>query len=682
MPLLRTAALVVISGFAILQTAAAPPPAIGVGMDRAVKPGDDFYRYANGGWLKAASIPEGQATYDNRAILTETNRRQVRDLMRDAAASPGARGSVPQKVGDYYSSMMDEARIETRGLSPLAGEMAKIVAIRDGSSLSGYLGATLNVELDGLVGNPDHLFGLAVNQGFDEWKRNLPHLLQGGLGMPDRDHYLDPSAPMAEARALYRKHIAAMLTLAHVAGTEAAEAADSRAGRVLDLETRIARALAPDADAADVFKQNNPWKRSDFSVKAPGMDWDAYFRSAGMAEQIDFLVWQPSAVTGVSALVGMSSENLEAWKDYLRFHSLEHYAIVLPKTIAFEHFAFTSPGKAPDRLSLAVAATNGALAHAVGRLYTQRHFPPAAKASAQAMARDLITACRARISRLAWMSAVTKQKAQAKLDAFTIGVGYPDKWIDYTFEVDRGDAFGNMRRAEEFQRGRALQQLKEPSDPAEWRIDPQVVGAVIVFTPNSEFFSAAILQPPYFDGMGGAASQASNYGSAGAGMAHEITHSFDELGNIYDAHGMLGNWWTAEDRARYRAGAARVAAQFDGYCPFPDLCVQGQRVVSENISDLAGLVIAHDAYILSLKGKPDVLIGGLTGEQRFFLAFAERWRRVQTEAALRRQVATDTHAPGEYRADTVRNVEPWYKAFGVAPGDRLYVKPEDRVGIW
>ena len=269
----------------------------------------------------------------------------------------------------------------------------------------------------------------------------------------------------------------------------------------------------------------------------------------------------------------------------------------------------------------------------------------------------------------------------AKLAALRIGVGYPDKWIDYsTLDVVRGDAFGNMRRAEAFNRSRNLAKLKQPADPDEWRIDPQIVGAIIMFTPNTEIFSAGILQPPYFDYQGDAAS---NYGSAGAGIAHEISHSFDELGNIYDAQGRLGNWWTAEDLANYHAAAAKLVAQFDGYCPLPDLCVNGKQVLSENIADLAGLLVAHDAYVLSLKGKPDVVIGGLTGEQRFFLAFARRWRKLQSdEAALRRQIETDHHSPGEYRSDTVRNVEAWYKAFDVTPSDKLYLKPEDRAVIW
>jgi endothelin-converting enzyme/putative endopeptidase len=296
------------------------------------------------------------------------------------------------------------------------------------------------------------------------------------------------------------------------------------------------------------------------------------------------------------------------------------------------------------------------------------------------MAADLITAYRTRISNLTWMSPETKQKALAKLAAFEIILGYPDSWIDYsTLDIVRGDAFGNMRRAEAFLRARNLAKLKQPVDPIEWPINPQIPGAVIMFSPNAEFFSAGILQPPYFDYQG---DTASNYGSAGAGMAHEIGHSFDELGNIYDAHGRLGDWWTADDRAQYRAAAAKLAAQFDAYCPFADLCVNGKQVLTESIADQAGLLAAHDAYVLSLKGQPDIVINGLTGEQRFFLAFAQRWRKNQTEAALRHQLKTDTHPPGKYRSASVRNIDSWYKAFDIAPNDKLYLKPEDRVRIW
>jgi predicted metalloendopeptidase len=680
MSLLRATVLVAICAFAVSLSPVAAQVTQNVNtqdMDRSIKPGDDFYRFANGGWLKAVTPPPGQPSYGTGAMLIEKTSERVRNLIQEAAASGAPSGSVTQKVGDYYAAFMDEQGIESKGLTPLADEMAAISAITNKTSLSAYLGTTLNTEVDGLTANADHVFGVWVNQGFADSEHYVFHLLQGGLGMPDRDAYVDPSQKMAELRAQYQAHIAAILRLAGVADSE------TKAARILSLEIRIAQSHAPDADAADVFKQNNPWKRGDFKVKAPGMDWDAYFKSAGVADQLEFTVWQPSAVTGTSALVG--TEDIDLWKDYLRFHLIEHYASVLPKAVRAEDFAFygtilAGAQQMPDRSKGAIAATNGALGQAVGQLYTQRYFPPEAKVKAQSMVADLITAYRARIANLSWMSPQTKEKALVKLAALRIGVGYPDRWIDYsTLDVRRGDAVGNMRRAEAFNRLGNLAKLKQPADPDEWRIDPQIVGGVIVFSPNSEFFSAGILQPPYFDSQGDVAS---NYGSAGAGIAHEISHSFDELGNIYDSQGRLGKWWTEEDSANYHAAAAKLAAQFDGYCPFPDLCVNGKQVLSESIADQAGLLAAHDAYVLSLKGKTDVVIGGLTGEQRFFLAFAQRWRRAQTEAAVRAQIKTDSHPPGEYRSDTVRNVESWYKAYEITSGDKLYLKPEDRVRIW
>jgi predicted metalloendopeptidase len=637
-------------------------------MDRSLRPGDDFYRFANGEWLRTAAIPAGQTSFDTRAVLTEKTSQRVRGLMQEAAAL-SVRGSLEQKVGDYYTSFMDENGIETRGLTPLAGDMARISAISNKTSLAAYLGSTLNSEVDGLTANADHIFGVWVNQSFTDSEHYVFHLLQGGLGMPERDSYLDPSPKMVALRAQYQAHIAAVLNLAGVADSQ------SKAARILSLEIRMAQTHAPDSDAADVFKQNNPWKRGDFGVKAPGMDWGAYFSAAGVAGQSELLVWQTSAVTGTSALVG--SESLDLWKDYLRFHLIAHYASVLPKTVAA---ILSDTQQAPDRSKDAIAATNAALGQAVGQLYTRRYFPPEAKAKAQAMVADLMTAYRSRIANLTWMSPPTKEKALTKLAALRIGLGYPDTWTDYSaLAVVRGDAFGNMRRAEAFNRLLNLAKLKHPADPNEWRIDPQIVGAVIVFTPNTETFSAGLLQPPYFDYQG---DTASNYGSAGAGLAHEISHSFDELGNIYDDQGRLGMWWTAEDLARYRAAGAKLAAQFDGYCPLSGLCVNGKQVLSESIGDLAGLLTAHDAYVLSLKGKPDTLISGLTGEQRFFLAFAQRWRKLQTEPALRKQIAGDTHPPGQYRSDTVRNVESWYKAYEIMPSDKLYLKPGDRVDIW
>ena len=660
-----------------LRNASPPATANLTDTDTSVKPGDDFYRFANGGWMARNTIAAGQQRYDTRAMLAASTRERVRNVIRDAASAHASKGSVTQKVGDYYESYMDLGAIDGRGMAPLTGDMATIAAIDSKSALSAYLGSTLNREVDGLTANADHVFGLWVNQGFEDADHNLPHLWQGGLGLPSRDSYLDTSAAAAELRNKYQEHIAAVLKLAGSADAE------TRAARVLKLETGIAAAFAPDSDAADVFKQNNSWKRRDFDAKAPGMDWDAYFQSAGLAKQVDFVVWQPSAFSGVSALV--ASEDVEVWKDYLRFHLVEHYANVLPGPVRAENFAFngvvlTGASQPPERSEAAIDATNGALGQAVGQLYAQRYFPPEAKARVEAMVGDLIAAYRARIPNLTWMSPQTKEKTLAKLAALEVGVGYPGRWIDFSsLDVVRGDAIGNMRRAEAFYHQRDMAKLNEPVQPIEWPLNVQVPGAVIMFSPNAEYFSAGILQPPYFDWQG---DTASNYGSAGAGLAHEITHDFDELGNIYDAHGRLGKWWTDEDSANFHQQTAKLATQVSAYCPQHDLCVNGRQVLGESVNDLAGLLVAYDAYVLSLKGKPDVVIGGLTGEQRFFLAYAQRWREIQTEAALRKRITSDSHLPGEFRSDAVRNVDAWYKAFNVQPGDRLYLKPEDRVHVW
>jgi len=388
-------AKMLLSAVLMVPFAAAPLLAQGADpndIDRSVKPGNDFYRYANGGWLRTATIPAGQRSFDTRAILRERTSHRVRDLIQEAASSHAVKGSIGQKLGDYYASFIDQSAIEAKGLAPLADDLAKIAAIESKRSLSAYLGSTLNTEIDGLIGNADHVFGLFVNQGFEDSKHNYPHLLQGGLGLADRESYLDASPKATESRAHYQAHIASLLKLAGVADSDAA------AAHVLALEIQMARAHAPDSDAADVFKQNNPWKRSDFTAKAPGMDWEAYFEAAGLAAQPDFIVWQPTAITGTAALVG--SEDLATWKDYLRFHLLEHYASVLPKSVGGDEGA--------DREKAAIAATTGALGQAIGQLYTQRYFPAHAKAKAQAMVRDLITAYRIRIANLSWMAPQTK----------------------------------------------------------------------------------------------------------------------------------------------------------------------------------------------------------------------------------------------------------------------------------
>jgi putative endopeptidase len=636
----------------------------------AVRPGDDFDRYANSAWMSTTALPPAETSYGPTAMLKARNADRVRSIIETAARAPDGTAdatdrALEQKIADFYASFADGRAIEETGLSPLTAKLDAIAGIADRRELSATLGRTLGLD-DGSNTQTDGIFGVWVHQGFDEADRNLPHIVQGGLGLGTPDVYLDASK--AGSRADYRAHVAHVLALAGHPNAEA-EAAD-----VLALETAIAKTHASREDTDDILKANNHWRRADFAKKAPGTDWAAYFRAAGLDRQTQFIVWQPSAVAGTAALV--ASEPIAAWKAYLTFHTLDHYSSVLPRAIAR-----SSEQPPADRRPLAIAATNAALGEAIGRLYVERYFPPRAKAAAAAMAENLRGAFRVRIAKLAWMSPETRAKALAKLAALKIGVGYPDHWTDYSsLRIERGDSYGNMERAERFAYLQGLAKLREPVDPGEWSaLLPQTVGAVINFSPNAIQFSAGILQPPYFDPDGDAAS---NYGSAGAGMAHEISHSFDLLGNLYDAQGRFGNWWSAQDVARFHDALAPLVAQFDAYCPRPRLCLNGKRMLGENIADLAGLRSAYDAYHLSLGGRRDRTIEGLSGDQRFFLAFARRWQKLQTEAALRHDVEADIHAPGPYRSDTVRNVDEWYAAFGIKPGDELYLSPEHRVRVW
>ncbi|WP_269714699.1 M13 family metallopeptidase [Caulobacter sp. NIBR2454] len=636
-------------------------------VDASVRPGDDFYAYANGVWLKTTPLPTGRANLDTTAMLRDETPPRVQVLIEEAARD--ALAGRANRVGDFYASWMDVAAIEAKGLKPIADELAVIAAIRDRQALSAHLGRSLRLD-DGTNSKTDGLLGVWIHQGFHDGDRYVPHLVQGGLGLSNAGDYL--AADKSVVRDRYRAHVATILKLAGLDETAA------RAERVLALETAIAATHAPAGHNDDVFNTDNTWRRADFAAKAPGMDWAVYLKAAKLDGQDAFVVWQPTAVTGASALA--QSQPVEAWRDYLAFHLIKRSLGVLPKAFAEEEAAYLGRPLG-DRQQQAIAATTAALGQDIGRLYVARYFPPQSKAAAVAMAENLRAAFRARLAKAVWMSPATRDAAIAKLDALNIGVGYPDRWIDYSgLEVRRDDAYGNLRRAEAFAYDRELAKLSQPVDPGEWSsLLPQRVGAIINFSPNALQFSAAILQPPYFDPQGDAAT---NYGSAGAGMAHEISHSFDELGNIYDAKGRLGKWWTDEDLARFRAATAPLAAQYAAYCPQPDLCVNPDKVLGEGIGDLAGVLVAYDAYVLSLGGEPDVIKDGLTGDQRFFLSFARRWRRLQTDAALRQQIVVEIHAPGRYRASVVRNNDAWARAYDVKPGDKLYLPPEARPRIW
>ena len=481
---------------------------------------------------------------------------------------------------------------------------------------------------------------------------------------------------MAALRKQYQAHIAATFKLAGFQNPAA------RAARVFGLETKMAAVHATRVESEEV-KGVVSWKREELAAKAPGLDWPALLDAAGLKDAPVFMIWHPKAVPGLSALA--AAEPLDAWKDWLVFHAVEQAGDFLPKAFIDERFSFY--GKAlsgtPElrpRWQRGVEFTNVALGEAVGKLYVKRYFPPETKAKVQAMVSDLTKAFGKRIDALTWMSPETKTKAKQKLESLRVGVGYPDRWVDYAgLEIVKGDALGNRQRAELFEYRRQVAKLGQPVDRDEWWMTPQTVNAVNLPLQNALNFPAAILQAPYFDAN---ADAAHNYGSIGAVIGHEVSHSFDDQGSQFDAAGRLANWWTKQDFDHFRAAAEALAAQYDAYKPFPDLAVNGRQTLGENIADVAGLLAAYDAYRLSLDGKPDLVKDGFSGDQRFFISFGQSWRSKIRDAALRRQLATDGHAPAQYRADAVRNLDAWYDAFSVQPPQKLYLAPKDRVRVW
>jgi predicted metalloendopeptidase len=648
------------------------------GMDTSVKPGDDFFKFANGGWYAKTEIPADRGSWGTFAEIAERTDKRVSELIQDAAKTAPP-GSDARRVGDYYATFMDEAAIESKGLAPLQPQLDAIAAIKDAKGLATVLGKTLRADVDVLNSTnfiTPNIFGLWVAQDLDDPTKYAPFLLQGGLGMPDRDYYVNPSPKMADIRAKYLAHVQKMLDLAKIDGSA------DKAKRIVALETAIANAHVSRADSEDVHKGDNHWKRSDLTAKAPGLDWPTYLDAAGLGAVDDFVIWQPKGVIGISAQV--KATPLDTWKDYLTFHALDHAARFLPKAFTDESFAFYSGVLAGvpqqrERWKRGVEETGRAMSMAVGKLYVDKYFPPAEKARAEAMVKNLIAAMGNRIEHLDWMSPATKAKAKAKLAVLKVGVGYPDEWRDYSgLQVVAGDALGNAQRAEQVELARNLGKLGKPVDRGEWVMPPQLVNAVNCPAMNALNFPAAIMQGAFFDPN---RPESMDYGSMGAVIGHEISHSFDDQGAMFDATGKMANWWTPADLKHFKASGARLAAEFDKYRPFPDVHVNGKQTISENIADIAGLYDAYDAYRTSLGGKEPAQVQGFTGDQQFFISFGQAWRSKMREPLERQRLVTDGHAPAEYRADTVRNMDAWYDAFGVKDG-ALFLAPADRAKIW
>jgi len=648
------------------------------GMDRSIAAGDDFFSFANGEWVKTTQIPADRASYNSFTRIVVDTEQHTRDIIEGASANDRATGEE-KKIGDYYAAFMDEAGIEAKGVAPVQPELDAIAQIADKQALAREIGGELRADVDLLNATDfytDRLFGLWVTADLMQPERYAPYLVQGGLGMPERSFYLE-GGRMAPLRDAYKAHIAKVLELAGQPDPQ------GQATRILALETALARVHATQEQTNDVKAGANAWKQADFAAKAPGLDWDAFFAAAGLGAQQDFIVWQPQAIAGTAALI--ASQPLETWKEYLAFRALDRASPYLSKAFADERFAFygaTLDGtpQQRERWKRGIDATNDALGEAVGKRYVDKYVSAATKERAEAMVHNIIDAFSRRIDKVEWMSAQTKTHAKAKIAGLTVAVGYPDKWRDYSaLDVRRDDALGNVERAELFEYKRNLAKLGKPVDHGEWYMLPQTVNALNVPLENRLIFPAAILQPPFFDP---AADDAVNYGAIGAVIGHEISHSFDNTGALFDEHGALHDWWTAQDLKKFEAAGNALAAQFSAYKPFDDLAVNGKLTLGENIADVAGLATAHDAYVLSQQGKPAQVLEGFTPDQRFFLGFAQAWRGKYRDAALRNAVLTDVHAPGRFRAQTVRNLDAWYPAFEVKPSQQLYLAPEQRVKIW
>ena len=680
-----TAALILSASVLLPQmpAAAIQPVAHGItvrNMDPGVKPGNNFYLYANGAWVARTTIPADRAGVGNFTTLFDESRRNVAAIVKEAAQSNGPAGSNERKIADLYASYMDQKAIDSQGLKPLQPELSKVKAIRNKQELAAIMGSQLRADVDPLNNtnfHTLHLFGMWTSPGFRSPADYAVYLLQGGLVLPSPDYYLSDSGHMRQIRAQYGQHIAAML---HLAGYPDPA---GRAAQVLALEQAIAKVQESLADSEVVQKANNVWTLADFEAKAPGLDWSAYFGGAGLAQQREFYVWQPAAFTGESALV--ASTPLATWKDWLAFHLLEEYGPFLSQPIEQETFNFEGkvlvgvPQQEP-RWKRAVDLVNADLGDAVGQLYAKRYFSPQAKAKAQDMVAHLIAAYHKRLQALTWLAPSTKAEALKKLDSLYVGIGYPETWKDYsTYLVKPDDLFGNVRRAELWQYRYNIDRIGKPVDRHEWWMEPQTVNAVNLPLQDALNFPAAILQPPFFDPK---APAADNYGAIGTIIGHEISHTFDAEGSAFDADGRLRNWWTPTDHQHFEQEAKALAEQYDSYVALPGLHVNGEQTIDEDIADLGGVAAAYEAYHDSLNGRPAPKIDGFTGDQQFFLAFGQNWSSKVRSAALRRQVLTDPHAPAEFRAATARNSDAWYEAFDVNPGQALYLAPDKRVRIW
>jgi predicted metalloendopeptidase len=652
------------------------PPRLQTTVDASIAPGDDFFAYANGAWLKATALPAGKERWGARDELEELARRRITKLLDAASAAPA--GSAARKVADFHSAYLNEAAIEARGLASLQPLLDRIEKVSNKAELARLLGRGMRADVDPMgfgVYASAGVLGLSVEQSIHGETTNSAFLVQGGLGLPDREDYLSADPGKESLRARYREYITRMLSLAGV------DRAGTRGSAVLALETAIAHGHATREASANDHNADNVWTRADFERRAPGMDWSAFFDEAALARQPDFVVWQPGAVTGLAEQV--ASQPLDAWKDYLRFHAIHDFADALPRAFAEQALALhaaAGAGTQPSRPQRALVATQSAMRDALGRMYAERYFPSGQKGRVERISDNVRAALIKRVDAATWMSPATKASALTKLRTLYVGIGYPDQWVDdASLTVDPVDALGNLQRVADRAYRSALARLGQPVNLKYWYIAPQTVGALLVFQQNAYVMSAALLEPPKYDH---ASSDAAAYGSVGALIGHDLTHYIDSLGADYDTEHRMRHWWTPDDMRRFQALAQPLVDQFAAYHPLPGLSINGKLTITENLADLGGLVAAFDAYRKTLGSRVTNTDYVRVQDREFFIAYAQTRRRKISEGALRTQVATNDHAPEDYRADTVRNLDAWYVAFNVRPGQRLYLEPSARVRVW
>jgi putative endopeptidase len=640
-------------------------------VDPAVRAQDDFFTHLNGKWLKSVEIPADKASWGSFAKLRDDILPQLRAIIEAAQRAPVRKtGSDAQKIGDAYASFMDEKQLDALGVRPLSSELNRIRSVRDKKALP-----TLIAHLNQIgVATP---YGISVSQDARESTKYAAYVSQSGLGLPDRDYYLDDK--LAPVRAKYRQHIEKLLGLA------GAKDAAALAGNIVELETALAKAQWSKVENRDPVKRYNKTEIAKLDALAPGYDWKGGLGAAGVATKVDYvIVNQPSYLNSFTKIAADTS--LETWKAYFEWQLLHAYANYLSRDFVDAHFAFygttiSGAKELPPRWKRGVGVVEAALGEMLGKLYVAEHFPPEHKARMEALVANLLAAFRDSIDTLEWMSPETRKEAQAKLAKFRPKIGYPDKWRDYAaLAIVPSDLTGNMMRAATFHYNRQIGKLGRPIDRTEWGMTPQTVNAYYSPTMNEIVFPASILQAPFFDA---GADDAVNYGAIGAVIGHEISHGFDDKGSQSDGDGNLREWWSAQDRKNFAARTEMLVKQYGNYVALPGYNVNGELTLGENIADNSGLAVAYKAYQLSLGGKPAPVIDGLSGAQRFYMGFGQVWRTKTRPEQLIVQIKSDPHAPGQFRANgTLKNQPGFYEAFDVRPGDRMYLAPEQRVIIW